>query len=251
MYRFSFLLFFSISTVSFAQIPKDIVTKYRKIIHLIQQNKVNELSLLIEYPIKRDNPVPDISNAKSFIAYYPTLFDQAFKNKLAKFRSIDILERNGVYGLAGKDFAGDIWINSKGKIIAVNYRSEKEILLKQKLIKKVKAKIHPSINTWEENILVWKSGNLLLRVDETEKGLRYAAWSHGQAISDKPDIILYNGTEESMPHNRGWTYTFTDKALTYSLQNIRICNNTADCGRFLKVYNKKKLKQIFRLTETK
>ncbi len=63
--------------------------------------------------------------------------------------------------------------------------------------------MYPAVSSWNENVLVAKSEKLLIRVDRTDKGLRYVCWSNNQTIKDSPDIVLYEGVEDAQGYN-GW-----------------------------------------------
>lgn len=251
MKKILLFIFLIASINSFGKVPKEIVLQYKKIITLIRQNKVAELSLLVKYPLARKNPVPDINNAKAFINYYPTLFDHNFKAKLQNFREIDIMSRGEVYGLEGNQFNGDIWLDKTGKIIAVNYSSDKETANRERLIKEIRKKMYPTVNTWDENIFVLKSEKLLLRIDQTQQGLRYVSWNKGQSIAQKPDVILYNGVDKYVNSINGWVYTFTDKETSYVLEDVRKCKVPEQCGFFLKIYTKDVLTKKLKMQKAK
>ena len=152
--------------------------EFYHIIALIKNDKANELSRLIEYPLRRENPLPNILTAKQFIAYYPTMFDAAFQKKLKMLNDSDIFEREGSYGLVGGIFDGDIWMDENGKVAAVNYSSQKEQSLQNDLIKSIQSQMYPTVNSWTDNILVCRSKNLLIRIDDTKSGTRYVSWSN-------------------------------------------------------------------------
>lgn len=90
-----------------------------------------ELSSLIDYPLKRENPLPDIKSSADFISRFRVIFDHSFKQQLSQYNDSDIFEHNGSYGLVGGSFSGEIWINDKGKIKALNYSSAEEQRLKK------------------------------------------------------------------------------------------------------------------------
>src|SRR3954453_12534690 len=83
------------------------------------------------------------------------------------------------------------------KISTINYSSKEEQKAKRALIDKIKKEMYPTVNSWNENVLVAKSEQLLIRLHRTDKGLRYVCWSKGRTIKDAPDIILYDGIEEA------------------------------------------------------
>ncbi|MGH2667039.1 hypothetical protein [Flavobacterium sp.] len=245
------LPFFLLSITGSAQVTTEIKNSYKKIVKLIQEDKAAELAALVSYPLKRDNPLPDITNAKEFIAGFPVLFDAAFKKKLLKYNASYIFERNGVYGLIGGPFSGEIWIREDGKMITLNYSSEKETAIKEQLIKKKKSQVHPSIAKWEENLYICRSEKLLVRIDRTSKGIRYVSWSKGHQMSDQPDLILYNGIEENQGTMGGWTYTFHNGNWTYVFDDVQMCEKPSGCGLFLSLLLKEEEKGTYKMTAVK
>ena len=213
------LFFLSYGNSALAQYPKDGYKMGKNILSLIKQYKAEELAHLVVYPIQRDNPLPDIKNQKEFISYFPVLFDDKFKKMIPAFKLEYILVRNGSFGMVGGPFNGDIWYDESG-IISINYFSDKERALSNSITQKTQAEIHPSVNQWESNLLVVESKNLLVRIDELKGGdLRYVSWSKGKPISEKPDLVLFNGTisADSQPSvstfvfkNNNWEYIITD-----------------------------------------
>jgi len=210
------------------------------------------LARLVKYPLKRQNPLPDIHNAKAFVADFNILFDTAFKEKLKLYNDTDIFEHNGAYGLVGGVFSGDIWLNDNGLISSLNYSSKHEQALRDELTKKIQGRIYPGVSSWTENILVAKSNNLLIRIDETKKGIRYVVWSKRRPTSAKPDLVLYNGVQEAQGTMGGWTWTFKNGDWTYIIDDVEMCEEPyKDCGLFLRLRYKNVQKSSVRLTETK
>ncbi len=142
-YLLSITLFLFLISDCRADVPPGIKQRFREIIRLIKADKVNELSWMVAYPLTRENPMPDIVDAKAFIAHYPVLFDKAFKKKLLTYNDSIVFEHHGTYGLVGGIFDGDIWINQEGKIAAVNYSSVRENELRNQLTKEIQSKIYP------------------------------------------------------------------------------------------------------------
>ena len=62
---------------------------------MVKENNAGQLSALIAYPLKRENPLPDIKNAEEFMAYYAILFDEAFRKKLEKYADTCVVEHHG------------------------------------------------------------------------------------------------------------------------------------------------------------
>ena len=201
--------------------------------------------------MKRSNPLPNIKNSTDFISYYPVLFDESFKKLLKKYDGNDIFEHNGEYGLVGDDFTGEIWIDEGGKILGITYSSKKEQEIRQILTEKIKNEKYPTVNNFDHNVIVARSEKLLIRIDRTEKGLRYVCWSKGQAMKDLPDIILYNGIESKQGTMGGWSWTFKNGDWTYVVDDVEICDEPNNCGFFLELLFKDELKKTIKLTEIK
>jgi len=246
------LLFLLLVSYCRAQPSKDIANRFKKIIKLIEADKENELAKMVKYPLKRQNPLPDIADSKAFIADYPILFDDAFKQKLKRYNDTDIFEHDGAYGLVNGPFNGDIWLNEDGAIGAINYSSKWEQELRAALVKKIQGQMYPAVNSWIENIVVGKSDNLLIRIDDTGKGARYVSWSKGRPTSEKPDLILYNGIQQARGTMGGWTWTFKNGDWTYIVDDVEMCEDPGrDCGLFLRLLFKGAVKSTVRLKEIK
>ncbi len=213
------------SFTSFAQDPKEGFIMGKKILNLINQNKAAELAELVNYPLQRPNPIPDIKNAKEFVAYYPNLFDAKFKKLIPKFSQKEVFVRNGLFGMVGDVFHGEIWFDETG-IVSINYFSDKEMALEKSLSKMIKAVIHPSVNQWESNVFVASSKNLLVRVDNLANGdLRYASWSKSRPISQKPDLVILKGEEVHEGTLGSTIWTFTNNNWKYTILNQEACEN--------------------------
>ena len=111
--------------------------------------------------------------------------------------------------------------------------------------------MNSSVNEWNENIVVGKSEKLLIRVDRTDKGLRYVCWSNGRTIKHTPNIVLYNGVEEAQGTMGGWTWTFKNDDWTYIVDDAELCEEVENCGLFLELLFKDHLKSKTKMTEIK
>ncbi len=218
---------------------------------MVKENNAGQLSALIAYPLKRENPLPDIKNAEEFMAYYAILFDEAFRKKLEKYADTCVVEHHGSYGLVGDVFTGELWLNEEGNITAINYLSAEESKRKAALAADVQRLVHPSVREWKENVRVGKSKHLIIRVDRTEKGLRYVSWSKGRSMAEQPDLILYNGVEEAKGTMGGSTWTFKNGHWTYVVDEVKLCETEDLCGLFLRHYFNNLEKSRIRLFEIK
>ncbi|MCP9768466.1 hypothetical protein EGI22_11125 [Lacihabitans sp. LS3-19] len=209
---------------SFAQSPKEGLAFAKNMLSLIKQNKAAELATMVYFPLERPNPIPDIQDEQAFVAYFPTLFDEKFRKMIpATIKPENILAKNGIYGLVGGPFAGEIWFDEEG-IMSINYNSVAEMTLEKTLDAKVKALIHPSVNQWESNIFVGKSKNLLVRIDlMKDDTYRYASWSKGKPISEKPDLVILGGEMDIQGTMGGPSWLFKNKNWEYFVMEDYEC----------------------------
>lgn len=245
------ILFFWYASCLANEIPASIFTRYKLIVKIVRENNAGKLSALVAYPLRRENPLPDIKNPKEFKARYSIIIDEAFRKKLEKYSDNCVFEHNYTYGLVGDAFAGDIWLNEQCKIVAINYLSAEESRLKDALTAKIKSQVHPSVREWNENVRVGKSNTLTIRVDRTAKGLRYVSWSKGHSMAEKPDLILFNGVEEAQGTMGGWSWTFKNNDWTYVVDDVEMCETNDRCGLFLRLFFNNAEKNTIRLREIK
>jgi hypothetical protein len=225
------------------------IEDYHQIARLIKYDSIKKLATLVSYPLRRENPVPNINSAQEFISYYPILFDKEFKKKVIKFDSSDIFQHNGSYGL----FAGDMWIDEDGKIISINHVSESEKIFSIKLTNEIQSKMYPEIKEWKRNVIVCESKKYLVRIDDINghDSLRYISWGKGKQISDKPDLVLYGGTSEFQGEQGGVVYTFKSGEWSYIIDKVDMCEKPEDCGLFLRILDNDKEVDSYKCVETK
>ncbi len=245
------ILFLLFVDTMIAKTPPEVIKQFKYIIGLINDDHIAELASQIDYPLKRDNPLPNILSANEFILYYSVLIDSELKKKLSHFNDTDIMEHYGHYGLVGGIFTGEIWIDETGKVLTINYSSQNEKNLQQKLTNEIQQQVNSSVKPWKRNILVWENDKFLIRIDDTDEGLRYVSWSKNHKISDKPDLILNHGVEEAQGTMGGWTWTFVNGKWTYIVDDVEMCEKEDKCGLFLHILYDNIEKSTLRFKETK
>lgn len=220
---------------------EEVLKQLNNIIELIKFDRVIELSERVAYPLKKMSPLPDINTRKEFILYYPILFDSALKVKLSK---LDFDSTNTVYyqpigwgprGGTHYRLGGKIWFY-KGKITAIHFQSKKELELLNNLNKEIKSILHESVVDWKKNEIICETEKFLIRIDYLEdRGYRYISWGRNKKISEKPDLILYNGEMEYHGTDGGESYTFKNADWTYVIDNVKVGKGDGT-GLFLKIY---------------
>ena len=186
-----------------------------------------------EYPISRRSPLPGWSNADDFKQSFSESFDDSLIGLFHKFQiEPDIIDRTGATGEAGI-LNGALWFTPEGKLTGFNYVGKNEEANRKKLEDRIRKSIHPILKSFDYNLFTGTTDDYILRIDETEKGLRYAQWNKSFSMADEPDFILYDGEWNQTGSAGGWEITFNDKEGELIVKNVAICANEEDCGYFL------------------
>lgn len=197
------------------------------------------ISSHIRYPLSREYPVPAITNEAELVERFDQVFDQQL---IAQIASSDIntdWEKVGWRGIMLN--SGLVWVDLEGKIIGVNYQTEKEKQLANDLIMADKSLLHSSINTFVKPILDWHTANYHIRVDDIgDTNFRYTAWSVDKKPSDKPDLVLYNGEVKYEGSGGNHSYTFKNGFYRYKLHITVLGCETSSPG-WIEVYKGGKL----------
>lgn len=192
----------------------------------------------IRYPLKRQYPLPDIKNEAEFIRR----FDEVFDDELVAFIGSSNINTDwdsvGWRGIMLNN--GVMWVDTDGKVIAVNTQNTTEQAHAEKLIAQDKQSLHSSIKTFQKPILDWKTANYRVRIDNLGDGnFRYASWSIDKSPSDKPDLVLINGDITFEGSGGNHHYTFKNGRYSYVLQVTVIGCDTSPPG-WLEVYKNDK-----------
>jgi hypothetical protein len=116
-----------------------------------------------------------------------------------------------------------MWIDTDGKIIALNHQSETEKKQRLKLISEQKESLHSTLKSFKNPQYKFKTKHYLIRIDELENGkYRYASWKNNQNESAKPDIILINGILEFSGSGGNHTITFKKGNFKYIVYRFHI-----------------------------
>ncbi|OXA79378.1 hypothetical protein SAMN05444397_105177 [Flavobacterium aquidurense] len=158
----------------------------------VKSNNKEGVSALISFPLGREYPIPAVKNKADFIKRYDQIFDATLKSEIIKSNPAKDWTEMGYQGIMLAQ--GDIWMDTTGKIITINYQSQAEKDLKTKLIASEKGKLHPSIATFKAPVYVLETSKFRIRIDDLGNDkYRYASWSVKKPMSEKPDLILTNG----------------------------------------------------------
>lgn len=225
------LLIVLVFQICFSQIEKidtNKVANINYVIALFKQKNIEEISNIVNFPLRREYPIPEIKNKGQFKQRFNEVFDEVLINKIADSKLKQWSEM-GWRGIMLDN--GIVWIDSyEGKIIAINYQSNFEKKLRKELIDKEKENVHSSLKTFESPTYKIKTKKYLIRIDELEnKKYRYASWKISEKESSKPDLILNNGELEFQGSGGNHVITFTNGNYTYKVyRNILGEENTPD-----------------------
>lgn len=218
--KFSFLILtMLICRIGYAQDSKIEGQKKDRItslISLFKQQNIHAIAARIHYPLKRENPIPDIKNANDFVHRFNEIFDQTLVDKIANAKS-DQWKEVGWRGIMLDN--GTVWMDGdEGKITAINYQTTAEKNLLEKLIRKQKKYVHPSLEHFKRPVYTIKTAKYLIRIDELSNGMyRYACWKIGNKENTQPDMILNNGKLEFEGSGGNHVITFINKNYSYSI----------------------------------
>ncbi len=214
------------------------IPQVEKIIKIFKDKNIENISKMVEYPLKRENPISSVKTSYEFLLRFNEIFD---KKIIQMIINSDITKDWSKVGANTMFNNGDIWLNSNGKIIAINYQSNEEKIIKKHLLSLEKTRLHNSLSEFSKPILSWKTKKFLVRIDELEDNkYRYAGWSSKKTFVDKPDIILSNGiiTYDGSAGNH--FFTFKNGKYIYKVYVTVLGKSKNDYGR-LDVFKNKKL----------
>jgi hypothetical protein len=175
---------------------QDLKPEYQKFIKIfisnVKSGKKEAVADMVRYPLKREIPIPTIKNKAEFVKRYDQIFDTKLRNEIIKSNVLNDWSEMGWRGIMLNQ--GNLWIDTDGKIIAINYQSEFEKDLKNKLIFNDKKKLHPSIAKFKKPEYVLETLKFKIRIDDLgNDNYRYASWSIKQPMSEKPDLVITKG----------------------------------------------------------
>jgi len=208
------LLIFNLSSAQ-NELDKNEIANIQKLINLFKAKNINGISKVINYPLEREYPIPSVKNEADFKKRFSQIFDQKLITIIANSK-IDQWSEVGWRGIMLAD--GDIWIESDGKITAVNYQSAFENKQKKDLIAGQKKNLHASLKSFLVPIYKIQTKTYLIRIDEQQNNkYRYASWKIGKPESSKPDIIIPDGNWENDGSGGNHTITFKKGNFTYEI----------------------------------
>jgi len=236
---FFFLLLNSVNT--HAQISK---AEYIKVVEefkaFVATDNIGELAKQVAYPLEREYPLPDIKTEAEFRRAYSYLFDTEIKNAILKSNTKEDWSDVGWRGIMLHN--GELWLDYDGTFLALHYQSTYEKEERQKLIRKDRQRIHPSIQEYKKPVLLMQTQGFLIRIDQLENNdYRYASWRENGNQSQKPDLIITKGVLNFQGSGGNHTYEFQNGNYIYVCDVIRMGDSDSPPALLLVYENKKRI----------
>ncbi|WDF47193.1 hypothetical protein PQ459_01630 [Chryseobacterium sp. KACC 21268] len=208
------LLVYNLSSAQ-NDLDKTEIANIQKLIRLFQTNDVGEITKIISYPLEREYPIPPVRNEAELKRRFNQIFDKKIIEEISNSK-IDQWSEVGWRGIMLN--RGDLWIESNGKIKALNYQSDFEVNQKQSLINNDKKKLYSALKVFKIPVYKFTTKNYLIRIDELSNGkYRYASWKSGESETSKPDLILVNGELQFDGSGGNHTITFKKGEFKYKI----------------------------------
>ena len=193
----------------------------RQFMYWIETDNREALSRNVEYPINREYPIPDIENAEEFIERYDEIFDDQLIGMIVNSDLGKDWKGAGWRGVMLK--LGQVWLHYDGKLHAINYKSEFEKAKQTELIDLDRKRLHPCVRKFRHPVFEWKTKSYIIRVDDMDDwDYRYSSWSIDKKLSDKPDLVIYNGEYHPQGSGGNHNYDFKNGEYIYRVDVNRL-----------------------------
>ncbi|MFA7259249.1 MAG: hypothetical protein WC013_06985 [Aeromonas bestiarum] len=186
----------------------------QKVIDAAKARDHKALARQMKYPFKQEYPIPVIKNSSEMVVRFDEVFDDAILNSIASSRVGLDWQTMGWRGIMLG--SGEVWLDFDGKVIAINHQTAQAAKRKAELVAKQKSDLYPGLREYQRPELMWQTEKFTIRIDELGDGrYRYASWTKGKALSDKPDLVLKNGTVRVEGTGGNHTYQFKSGPYRY------------------------------------
>jgi len=222
-------------TVVFGQ---DLTIQQKKIvsdfIDCVKKNNKSKIGNKISYPFRRAYPIPSIKNKEAFLKRYNEVFDDQLRKMIVQSEPVKDWSAVGWRGIMLHN--GDVWLDYDGRLLSVNYQSAGEAKKQQDIIKQDQARLHESIQVFKKPVQLLETAQYRIRIDDMGNGhYRYASWKLLSKMSDKPDIVILNGTYIPDGSGGNHSFKFTRGAFIYEC-DIVVMGEQNSPPAYLKVY---------------
>ena len=183
-------------------------------IETIKTKNKEKISKIVSYPLKREYPISEIKNKNELLKRFDEIFDDKLMSLIVKSKIKTDWSEMGWRGIMLLD--GEVWLNSTGELIAVNYQSQFEKKKKEELITILKNSLHESLRNFKRPVCVLETSKYRIRIDDMgNQKFRYASWKLQAKLNEKPDVVFENGVEELDGNGGNCSYIFKSGDYTY------------------------------------
>lgn len=191
----------------------------------IEDGDATTVAAFVNYPLKREAPIPAIGNEEEFVAYFPVLFDEPFRKGMREGRFSRDWEEVGCRGVMYA--RGALWVDGTladgGEIISVNYQSAGEKRLRADLVEEERSTLAPGYARSCDTVLCFETDDREIagRVDKEENGdfrvLLYDGQARtGRGIPRKGNPSAYFQST-AVYEGSGGNHTYLDRFGRYAL----------------------------------
>lgn len=186
----------------------------QKMIDAAKARDPQALANHMKYPFKQEYPIPAIKNPSEMLTRFDEVFDDAILKRIATSRVGQDWQSMGWRGIMLG--SGEVWMDFDGKVVGINHQTAQAARLKAELIARQKSDLYPGLRDYQSPELMWQTEKFTIRIDDMGDGhYRYASWAKGKVPSDKPDLVLKNGTVRVEGTGGNHTYQFTSGPYRY------------------------------------
>ena len=191
----------------------------------IEDGDAATVAASVRYPLKREAPIPAIGNEEEFVAYFPILFDEPFRQGMREGRFSRDWEEVGCRGVMYA--RGALWVDGTladgGKIISVNYQSAGEKRLRAALVEEERSTLASGFASTCDPVLCFETDDREIagRVDKEKNGdfriLLYDGFARtGRGIPRKGNPSAYFLTT-AVYEGSGGNHVYLDRFGQYAL----------------------------------
>ena len=205
-------LLFNIGSAYSQTLDKKYLRVVTNFITSVKSGSIEKLSNKINYPLSRAYPIPPIKTRQEFVKRYKEVFDDDLIKKIINSKPSKDWDDVGWRGIMLLN--GELWLDTDGKLIAVNHQSRIEAKEQSRLINLEKSKLHTSISNFIQPVLLFETAQYRIRIDDLgNNNYRYASWPIKSKMSDKPRLVLTNG--KWTPDGSGGNHNYQFKSGDY------------------------------------
>ena len=186
-------------------------------IALVKQQDKQAIADKVNYPFRRQYPLPSINNKQEFLARYNEVFDDSLIHIIAISDPARDWTSGGWRGISLN--RGQVWLDDNGKLIGINYQTKTEAAKRAALIEADKNAIFPALRDYKQPVLAFQTEKFKVRIDDMgDRTFRYASWPVNGKTIEQPDILIADGKFVREGSGGNHYFSFENGAYTYKVE---------------------------------